>query len=133
MKEHAAVRHPRTARWGWGILVALSGLLILNGILLYFVIVQTPQEQTLAILLTGFGSLALVVALEGFRRGGEGALRGMWVMVALLFVLVLHMARIGRMDVAVFYLILGALALTGQLLARGLAPSRAASALSKGG
>jgi len=119
VRTAAATTHSAAERWGWGILTGLSGLLIANGILLYLVIVQTPQEQTLAILLTGFGALALVVAVEGFRHGSAWAWNGTWVMVALLATIALHFFRVGAQpEVAIFYLVLTSIALAGQLLAR---------------
>jgi len=112
-KGRSAVR-----RWGWGILVGLGGLLAANGLLLYLVVVQTPQEQTLAIVLTGFGALSLVVALEGFRHRTVWAWNGTWVTVAMLATIALHFFRVGAQpEVASFYLVLTAIALTGQLLA----------------
>jgi hypothetical protein len=116
--DAAANRFP-AERWGWAILTGLSGLLIANGILLYLVIVQTPQEQTLAILLSGFGALALVVTVEGFRHGSAWAWNGTWVVVAVLATIALHFFRVGAQpEVAIFYLVLTSIALTGQLLAR---------------
>jgi hypothetical protein len=115
----AARTRSAAARWGWGILVGLSGLLIANGILLYLVIAQTPQEQTLAIILTGFGALSLVVTVEGFRHGSAWTWNGTLVMVALLATIALHFLRVGAQpEVAIFYLVLTSIALTGQLLAR---------------
>jgi len=53
---------------GWGILLTLSTLLAIYGVHLYFFIVETPGEQTTANLLTGFGTLAVIVTLEGFKH-----------------------------------------------------------------
>ncbi len=55
-------------RLGWGILLTLSTLLAIYGVHLYFFIVETPGEQTTANLLTGFGTLAVIVTLEGFKH-----------------------------------------------------------------
>jgi hypothetical protein len=104
-------------RLGWVILVGLGALLTANGVLLYSMIVQTPQEQTLAILLTGFGALSLMVALGGFRHSTEWAWNGTWVVVALLATITLHFFRVGAQPhVAAFYLVLTVIALAGQLL-----------------
>jgi hypothetical protein len=67
------MKRNRLIRLGWGILLALSIVLTINGFHLYFFIVETPSEQTTAILLTGFGALAVVVAREGFKHGSRWA------------------------------------------------------------
>ncbi len=116
----AAAGRTRAARWGWGILLTVSGLLTLNGVLLYLVIDESPQVQTTSILVGGFGLLALIVALEGFRQAPRWAWNGMWVVVATLALVGLHILSVGdRIDVGVWYLALGAIALAGQLLAGG--------------
>jgi hypothetical protein len=108
----------RTARWGWGILLTLSGLLVLNGLLLYAIVATGPQEQTISIMQMGFGALAVMVAWEGFRGRSAWAWNATWVMVALLAALALHIRRIGdRPDVGLWYVFLTAIALAGQLLA----------------
>lgn len=120
----------RVSKSGWGILLTINALLVLNGALLYVVVVTTPQEQTLSILLTGFGALAVMVAVEGFRHGSRWAWHANWVVVAVLAVVGLHMLRVERVDVGTWYLALTAVALMGQFLARrGLAPSSHAEQL----
>lgn len=37
-----------TARWGWRLLITVSAVLVLNGIGLYLVIVDTHSERTIA-------------------------------------------------------------------------------------
>jgi hypothetical protein len=118
MSVRVSSRHQGAARWGWGILVGLCGLLIVNGLLLYLVVVDTAPEQTLSILLSGFGALGLVVAVEGFRRQTRWAWHGTWVVVGVLVVVAVHMLVVGRVDVSGFYFALGAVGLGGQLLAR---------------
>jgi hypothetical protein len=105
-------------RWGWGILIGLSVLLVVNGVGLYLVIVETQTERTLALLLTGFAALSLAVTVDGRRHGGRAAWRNSWVLVGTLVALGLHMLRGDRVDLQVLYLGMAAVALVGQLLAR---------------
>jgi hypothetical protein len=99
-------------------MAGLCGLLCVNGLLLFFVIVDTALEQTLSILLTGFGTLGLVVSVEGYRRRTRWAWNATWVVVGVLVVVAFHMLAVGRVDLSGFYFALGALGLGGQLLAR---------------
>ncbi|MBI5290632.1 MAG: hypothetical protein HY872_02010 [Chloroflexi bacterium] len=139
----------RAAKWGWGILIALSAFLALNGVGLYFlsaspaifeqdtgvpmaevsrtyptVADQVVREgQNISILLTGFGLLALAVALEGFRHGSRWVWNSTWVLVAWLVVGAFQALVVsGRLAFGGFYLAFAVIALVGQLLARrGLA------------
>lgn len=96
----------RLARIGWGFLVVICVLLVFNGILWFFVgpgidrggvsmeeFSQTYPElastmannaRQVAFWYMAFGSLALLVALEGFRHGSRWAWYSMWIMVVLL-------------------------------------------------
>lgn len=140
----------RAAKWGWGILIAVSALLAVNGVGLYFlsaspaifeqdtgvpmaevsrayptVANQVVREgQNVSILLTCFGLLALVVAREGFRHGSRWAWNATWILVAWLMVGGFQSLVInGRLDIGGFYLAFATVSLVGQLLARrGLAP-----------
>ena len=105
-------------RWGWGILVTLGTLLVLNGLGLYL-FEQTGEGQTVGILLTSFGALALAVAIAGFREGHGWAWASMWVVVAGLAALTLHMFSGGAANIGAFYAVLTLVALVGQLLTRG--------------
>jgi hypothetical protein len=107
----------RAARWGWGLLVTLSALLALNGLGLYFFIADSHLMRTVSLMEIGLGLLALVVAWEGFRQGARWAWRAIWVLVALLAVLGLHILLEGDMGISMWYLSLAAVALLGQLLA----------------
>jgi hypothetical protein len=89
------------ARWGWGLLLIVSALLILNGVVWFFVGPQrvvgdiqafgpghpdflhqmSKTRQQEAIWYLSFGLLALLVALEGFRHGSRWAWNAMWVLV----------------------------------------------------
>lgn len=113
---------PRIAKWGWSILLALSVILALNGITLYFFIADSHLMQTVSVMEIGLGLLALVVALEGFRHGSRWAWNATWVLVALLATVGFHILIGGQSGVSLWYLSLAAGALVGQLLAgRGLA------------
>jgi hypothetical protein len=139
----------RTQKWGWGILLVVSALLALNGVAVYFmsaspaifeqdtgvpmsevrqayptVADQVVREgQTIAILLGGFGLLALMVALEGLRHRSRWAWNAGWVVVATLAgIAIKTLVQTGRLDIGLSYLALAAVVTVGQLLARrGLA------------
>lgn len=134
----------RTAKWGWGILLVLSVLLVLNGIFLFFfegslsafeqdtgvALSQFRQAyptvanniaregENLSIIFTGLGLMALVVSLGGFRSGSRWAWNSIWVLVGLFAVGGVRALVGGSPSVGVFYLFLTAMALVGQLLAR---------------
>jgi hypothetical protein len=138
-----------SAKWGWGIQLVLSALLVLNGVFLFFYesspsafeqatgvslsqFTQTyptvansiaRDAQNLSILSTGLGLLALVVSWGGFRSGSRWAWNAIWVLVGLLAVLGVRGLVGGSPSVGVLFLFLTAVALVGQLLAsRGLIP-----------
>lgn len=139
----------RVARWGWGILLAVSALLALNGVALYFISASpaTFEQDTgvpmtevreafptvvdhvvregraISMMLASLGLLVLVVALEGFRRSSRWAWNAIWIFVGMLAVISIEFIVVGgRFDIGVFYLIMAAATLVGQLLARrGLA------------
>lgn len=149
MNKTSSQVQSRAAKWGWGILIAVSALLVVNGVGLYFlsaspaifeqdtgvpmaevsrayptVANQVVREgQNVAILSTCFGLLALVVALEGFRHGTRWAWNAAWVLVAWPVVGGFQTLVVnGRLDLGGFFVAFGVIALVGQLLARrGLA------------
>lgn len=130
-------------KWGWGILLVVSVLLILNGVTWFFTGPRLSWIEELGILeefrqaypaiaanyatntrqvaiwFTSFGLLALLVAWEGFRNGSRWAWYAMWVLVAALVALgVLYLTGFG-----IVLLGLAVLAVVGQLLAwKGLSP-----------
>lgn len=109
----------RIAKWGWGILLVVSALLVLNGAVLFFI---EREGQTLWIVLASFGLLALVAALGGFRHGSRWAWNAMWVLVGMLAVVGVR-ALVGGQSFGLWYLFIAAMGLVGQLLARrGLTP-----------
>lgn len=99
----------RAARWGWGILLGLSALLIFAGINWFitlpdlaleniaertslepagFMIGESSAFDVITLIARGYGAgyaalglLALLVALEGYRNGTRWAWMAMWVLV----------------------------------------------------
>lgn len=99
----------RASKWGWGILLVISAMQVLNGVAWLFVgpsvslaymeeISGTPPTdfrqaypavadhvgdgaRQVAIWIMAFGLLALIVALEGSRHGTRRAWNAMWVWV----------------------------------------------------
>jgi hypothetical protein len=128
----------RLARWGWGILLTVSALLVFNGVVWFFVGPQREGAQIegfreafptlaqqmatnarqVAIWFVAFGLLALLVALEGYRHGSRWAWNALWILVAVLAAVgVLYRGGFG-----VILLGLIPVVLVGQLLSRrGLA------------
>jgi hypothetical protein len=127
-------KQSRLARWGWGILLTVSALLVLNGILWFFIGPQregaeiegfrqafpalaqqmATNARQVAIWFMSFGLLALLVALEGFRHGSRWAWNATWVVVAVLTAIgILYRGGFG-----VILLGLVPIVLVGQLLAR---------------
>jgi hypothetical protein len=107
----------RFSKVGWGIHLAVTGLLVLNSVGLYIFIAPSREEQTTAILLGGLGFLALVVALEGYHQHSRFAWNAVWILVGALSVIGVHITVVGEPYVGVFYLSLAGITLLGQLLA----------------
>jgi hypothetical protein len=108
---------PRLETWGWGILVTVSGVLVLNGVGLFLFIADTQIFRTTAILLVGVGLLALAITVDGFRHRTHHGWNSSWLLVAILTMLAVHTVVGGERDVAMWHVILAATALAGQLLA----------------
>jgi hypothetical protein len=152
MTTNQGTNQIRTAKWGWGILLGLSGLLILAGLGWYMSLPEMALENIaeyasldpadllqgnpsafdiIALIARGYGAgfaalglMALLVGLEGYRRGTRWAWAAMWVLVvgyaaiAGIFLLAgeTYVLSLGILSIA-------GLALIGLLLARsGLAP-----------
>ena len=139
----------RAASWGWGILLVISALLVLNGVALFFVSASPStfeqdtgvpmsevrqsyptlvdqvvgEGQNIAILLAGIGLTNLMVAWEGFRHRSRWAWNTLWVLVATLAAAGLKVMLLGgRVDIGGLYLAFAVVMLAGQLMARrGLA------------
>jgi hypothetical protein len=107
----------RFSKVGWGIHLVVTGLLVLNSVILYFFIAGAREEQTTAVLLGGLGLLAWVVALEGYRQHSRFAWTAAWVLVGALSVIGIHITVFGEASIGVFYLSLAGITLLGQLLA----------------
>jgi hypothetical protein len=106
------------AKWGWGILLVISALLALDGLIWYFVGPSIIHARLVAVLLIGFGVLALLVALEGYRNGSPWAWYSSWILVMAL--LAVGGIEVGENEYLFGFLMLGfaVLAFIGQLLAR---------------
>lgn len=114
---------PRVAKVGWGILLGLNSLLILDGIVWFFTGPNNTSARLVAVWFMAFGVLALMVSLEGYRNGSRWAWYSSWVLVAALVALGLVEVRM-EVDQFFGFLLLGSsgVAAIGLLLARrGLA------------
>ncbi len=143
MSAETNTRPSKGARWGWGLLLVLSLLLVLNGIALYFISAspstfeqdtgvayeevrdafptvaeQVIQEgRTLSVLLAVIGLMAAVASWAGFRSGSRWAWAITGILLAMLVFFVLRfMVFGGRADIGGFYLVLALIALVGQVL-----------------
>jgi len=102
-------RQTRTAKWGWGILLVMSAILILAGIGWYFSLpemaLENISERTslepdgfmvgkpsafdiITLIARGYGAgyavlglMALLIALDGYRYGRRWTWMAMWVLV----------------------------------------------------
>lgn len=143
---NATTEKPRVARLGWGVLLAVTALLILNGLGWLFVgpdmevdemagalgMPATEFEQThpaavdlvarqtrqVAVWYIAFGLLALFVILAGFRRSGHWAWKAGWVLVAAPLAVGLVQLVGGGASFAFAMLALAGITLIAQLLVR---------------
>lgn len=147
MSVPTATVQTRSQKVGWGILLVISGLWLLNGINWYFSGPQVTLDYPLgeegiseadfardhpvfvehislnarevAIWYAGFGLMAVLVTLEGYRHGTRWAWIAAWVIPAVILVaglayglwIGLGFANVGRAAI-------GVVALVGQVLAR---------------
>ncbi len=137
-------RQSRTSKWGWGILIALSALLALNGVIWFFMggSLSTFEQDTgiplsefrqayptvadgiarqarqVAIWYGAFGLLALGVAREGFRHSSRWAWNATWVLVGAPAAAGVNVLAGGELGLGLGMLGVAAVALVGQLLAR---------------
>lgn len=133
-----------SSKWGWGVLLVLSILLVLNGVAL-FIMSSSPtmfeqdtgvsyevvagefptvaqqvvnQERVISTMLAVVGLMASVAAWTGFRRGERWAWTITGILVVMLVVFaVVFLGVAGRVDIGGFYLVLALIALVGQVLA----------------
>lgn len=136
------VRPARAARrWDWWLWVAVSMLLLLDGVMLLFVVATpsvfrgdtgVPLEElrrayptvaaemahrgrTLALMLVVLGGVAGVATVTGLARGERSARAVLaWVAIALA-ALGLYFVALGRVDIAALYLVTAALGGAGLL------------------
>jgi hypothetical protein len=109
MKSDREDTRTKTEKWGWGIMLIMSVLLILAGIGWYFSLPEMALENiaertslepdgfmlgkpsasdTITLIARGYGAgyavlglMALLVALEGYRNGTRWSWMTMWVLV----------------------------------------------------
>lgn len=139
--------HTTASKVGWGILLALSALMVLHGVFWFFDGPETALEniaertslapsgfelgspsaydvitlvnRNYAILEAGLGSLAILTALRGIRGGSPWVWWAMGVFVAALAGLTLNFVAAGGLGGAsVSFLIVAVVALLGLLLTR---------------
>jgi len=141
----------RAAKWGWGILMGVSALLMLAGLSWYLSLPQMLLENIveyaslepgdllqgepsafdiITLIARGYGAgyaalglMALLVALEGYRNGTRWAWIAMWVLVLAYTAIAVIFMLPGDYAPGLGSFALAAVALVGMLLARkGLAP-----------
>ncbi len=137
--------HGGRRRWGWGIVIAIGSLLVLNGVTWFFIgpritwfeqatgvpLSEFRQEypvvadsmsanaRQVAIWFTAFGVLSALVGVEGFRHGSGWAWIASWVLVAALAALGLSYLAAGEPGfLSLGGLLMAALAAVGLLAAR---------------
>lgn len=132
----------KSARWGWGLQLVISALLVLNGLSWFFIgpnssssyqaqelgITAAEYHQNfpnaasgvernarqVAIWFVAYGLMALLVFLQGYRYGLRWAWTAGWIQVAVLVAVgVLYLAGIG-----IILLPLAVIGLVGQILIR---------------
>jgi hypothetical protein len=152
MNDDQNSNRSRAAKWGWGILLVVSALVVLNGLGWFFMGpslatfeqdtgvpladfkgayptvagLVSLQARNTSILLAGLGLLGLAAALAGQRGGGWPRWSG-WAFVATLLGVGLSELAAGALF-GLAYLVLGVVALAGKLLARTGLPSQASDA-----
>ena len=147
MAEVSTTKASRATGWGWGVLVVIAGLFLLNGVSWIFVgpeaaasdmaeniglsitdfeethpaaieEITVNQYQT-ATYLMAIGAMGLVAALAGLRKRSRWGWKITWVLVAVPVALVVGGLAAG-FDLSGFVammFLLATIALTGQLLA----------------
>jgi hypothetical protein len=114
----------RISSMGWGILLTINALLIVNSVLLYVFIASESMERTISILLAGSAFFGLALAQDGYRSRSKGAWKLSWIMVALLWAVGINISLTGELYVGVFYLFLAGAVSLGQIMAgRDLNPA----------
>jgi hypothetical protein len=132
-----------TTRLGWGILLGLSALLILNGVVWFFLggslmpferevgvsleelrqayptVVEyvATQARQLAIWFIVAGLLAVSVTRQGFEHHSRWAWRSGWILVGGLAAVAINALSLGEPPFGLLVLALSAIGFIGQLLA----------------
>lgn len=147
MVETQASKRLRAATWGWGILLVIAGLFVLNGVSWIFAgpsaVVSnvaenigmsvgdfrqahpaavdeiTVNQYQVAIYLIAVGAMGLSAALAGYHRRERWAWRTTWVLVAMPAALVAGGLAAGYQvgGFLAMMLVLALVAITGQLIA----------------
>jgi hypothetical protein len=112
MTEATIAVRSSTQKVGWGLLLVISALAILNHAALIFVI---PGEEVLFIGWTAFNLYSTLVLYFPYRRGERWAWYSTWILPVSFAATMLFDAEIG-----VYYLIAAGLMALGQLLTRDL-------------
>jgi hypothetical protein len=138
----------RAAAWGQGLVSTLSALLILNASWLYFAVGSpavveadtgvalaeleaayptvaahlATRGRTIALLLGGLATLALVVSFGGLRAGATWARHALWAFAAVLLAVGANAFGGGNAEVGAFYLAMSVLAAIGLMLAASERP-----------
>ena len=150
LAAHDVKNQSRAAKWGWGMLIGVSALLMLAGLSWYFSLPQmlleniveygnletgdlTQGEPSSFDIITliargygagyvGLGLLGMLVGLEGYRNGTRWAWIAMWVMVSAYIAMAGIFLLSGDYVPGLGCFVLAVVALVGMLLARnGLA------------
>ncbi len=137
----------RRAKIGWGILLTISALMLLNGVGWFIsgpgmnaaysaevaemsvdefrgrfpglVAHQARNVRQVAVWYATFGAMALMVSLRGFRHGTRWAWNAAWPVIAAPIAIGIVYTPAGQLNAEGSFLIaVGAVALLGQLLAR---------------
>jgi hypothetical protein len=110
MSETTIPVRSSTQRFGWGLLLVISALALLNHAALIFVI---PGEEVLFIGWTAFNLYSTLVLFFPYRRGERWAWYSTWILPVAFASTALFDAEIG-----LYYLIAAGLIILGQLLTR---------------
>ncbi len=145
-EAEAGLRQPRVAKIGWGLLMLVSALYILNGIGWFFagpgsvvddlaerlgttagdlggsfpdaVFGEEREARWVAIYLTSIGAMSLIAALNGYRKGTRWAWYVTWVLVATIAAVFANGIADGELGFFVIGVgVLLVIAIAGQLMA----------------
>lgn len=142
MDDVATTSRLRVGTWGWGVLLALSALLVLNGAVALFLVEDLVEQdygvplseleetypsvaegalrrmQSTAIWWIAFGAMSFGVAVAGLRNGSRWAWYVSWVLVLALTAFGIHALTGGETVFGVGLLAGAGVAVLGLVLAR---------------